>query len=463
MLTDHKPVKENVCVELSKDGMLGTISFQEPQNGGEKISLEEVRKAIQDKGIIKGIKEEDLLEIYETHRYDYRYIIAQGQPAIEGEQGYIEFKFDVNTLKELKPKEREDGTVDLRDLGAVKNVRKGDILAVKIPAVPGQAGYNILGQPVKPQKVKEARIPQGKNTKLLNDKMTLVADIDGQIEYDERNICVHSVYVVDGDVDSSIGNIDFVGSVVINGSVHSGFFVKAQGSVEVRGPVEDAIIIAGEDIILSYGIQGTEKSKLIAKGNIITKFIQNANVEAEGSVITEAILHSTVTAGNSIQADIGKGLIVGGRVAATNKITASTIGSPMGTVTVLQVGTLPKLYHEYKQLEGEVKKKLDNLNKVDQSISFLISKSNEGQLNIQKHTMLERLQETRQLLVEEYETLKIRKEKLGKLLDEADEGTVKCTGTIYPGVKLVHGHLVRYVDDKLVDVTIKKEADYIVF
>ncbi|MBP3889490.1 MAG: DUF342 domain-containing protein [Cellulosilyticum sp.] len=463
MFENHEIVRESVCVEVSRDGMLGIISFQAPQNGGEKIRLEEVKQAIKDKGITQGINEADLIEICQVHRYNYKYIIAQGQPPVEGKDGYIQFAFDEQSLKEFKPTEREDGTVDLRDLGAVKNVMKEDVLAVKIPAVLGQVGYNILGQVIKPQKVKEAKMPKGKNTRILEDQVTLVADIDGKLEYDDYKVNVYPVFVVEGDVDSSIGNIDFVGSVVINGSVHSGFFVKAGGSVEVSGSVEDAVIIAGEDIILSHGIQGTEKSKLIAQGNIITKFIQNANVEAGGKVVAEAILHSIVIAGESIYADIGKGLIVGGRVSATNKIVASNIGSPMGTVTVLQVGILPKIHHEYKQLELEMKKKLESLNKVDQSITFLISKGNGGQLNVQKHMMLERLQSTRQPLIDEYESFKIKHKKIGTLLREANEGMVKCKGIIYPGVKITHGHLTRYVDDKWTNVIVRRENDEIVF
>lgn len=463
MFEEKKIIKENVCVELTKDGMLGIISFQEPENGGGKISLEEVRKAIGEKGIIKGINEEDLIEIHKAHTYNHKYIIAQGQPPQEGEDGYIELKFDAVALKELRPKEREDGTVDLRDLGAVKNVKKGDVLAVRIPAIPGQKGYDIRGHIVNPRRVKEAKLPKGKNTKILEDGMTLVSDIDGKLEYDEHNICVYPVYVVEGDVDSSVGNIDFVGSVVVEGSIHSGFFVKAGGSVEIKGSVDDAIIMAGEDIILSYGIQGTVKSKLIAQGNIIAKFIQNANIEAGGSVITEAILHSNAIAGDSIQADIGKGIIVGGRVAATNKIVASSIGSPMGTVTVLQVGTLPKIHHEYKQLAIEIKKKEDNLNKIDQSISFLLSKDRSGQLNTQKHTMLERLQSTRKPICEEYENLRIKQKKIGDLLKDAHEGMIKCSGVVYPGVKVTHGHITRYVDEEQVNITIRKQDDHIIF
>ena len=456
MSADNEQIKECVCIEVTPDRMLGVISFTEPKNGGAKLTLDEVKKAIKDKGIIQGIKEDDLLEIYADHRYNYKYIIAQGKPATEGTDGSIEFAFDVEALKKFKPRENEDGTVDLKDLSAVKNVRQGDVLARRILAVPGQAGCNVLGQEVKPKKVKEARIPRGRNTTILEDQVTLVSEIDGKLEYDDHNIYVNSVYTIHGDLDSSIGNVDFVGSVVVHGSIHSGFSIKAGGSVEVKGPVDDAVIIAGEDIFLSYGIQGTEKSKLVAKGNIIAKFIQNANVEAGGNVIAEAILHSTVTAGDSIRAEMGKGTIVGGNVAATNIITARSIGSIMGTATALQIGVPPSIYAEHKQLLVEVKEKRESINKVDQSITFLMSKSKDGQLDAQKRMMLQKFNATRQPIVEEYETLKARYDKLGDMLNNVKDGLIKGE-KIYPGVKITFGNLVKYIDDERTKVVVRKQ------
>ena len=456
-MAENEVLNESVLVEVTSDKMLGVISFSEPQNGGRKISLEQVKDELDKKGIVKGIKEEDLKELCKEHRYNYKYIIAQGKPAVEGEDGYIEFAFDTQGLKQFKPKINDDGTVDLKDLSAVKNVRKGDTLATRILAKQGEDGFNVLGQVLKPKRVKEARIPKGRNTRILEDGVTLVADIDGKLEYDEHNVYINSVFTINGDLDSSVGNVDFVGSVVVQGSVHSGFSIKAGGSVEVKGPVDDAVIIAGEDIFLSYGIQGTDRSKLVAKGNIIAKFIQNAHVEAGGNIITEAVLHSTVTAGDSVRAEIGKGTIVGGSVTATNMVLANSIGSPMGTVTGIQIGVPPSVYAEAKQLAEEVKQKKAELNKIDQSISFLMTKNRGKQLDPQKRIMLEKLNLARKPVLDEYEDMKARLEKLNDMLNNVKEGLIKCSGAIYPGVKVTFGNLIKYIDDKQVRVSIRKQ------
>lgn len=457
MTADAEVIKEKICVEISQNKMLGVISFIEPKNGGSHLSLEEIKAALQEKGIIYGIKEFDLNEIYYDHNYGYKYIIAEGKSPTDGKDGYIQFTFDPIALKTLKPKENEDGTVNLKDLGAVKNVKAGDHLATKILATDGEDGINILGQVVKAKRGKEARIPKGKNTKILEDGLTLVAEIDGKLEYDDRNVYISSVYVVEGDLDNSVGNIDFVGSVVINGSIHSGFTIKSGGTVEVKGHVNDAVIIADGDIILSYGIQGNSKSKLVAKGNVVTKFIQNTQVEAGGNVISGALLHSNVTAGDSIMVEMGKGIIVGGSASATNLILARSMGSLMGTVTHLQIGVPPTVYAEHKQLNKVMKEKMESLNKIDQGIKFLMKKKETEVLNSQQVEMLKSFGITRQAVVEEYENAKTRYGKISEQLANLKEGVIQCIGIMYPGVKVTFGNLIKYIDTNHVYAVIRKE------
>lgn len=457
METYNGPVKEDICIEVSKDKMVGVISFSKPQEDAVLVSIQEIKEALNEAGIVRGIDENELKELCKSHTCGYKYVIAKGKAPQNGTNGHIDFAFDVKALRTLKPKEREDGTVDLRDLGAVKNVKEGQRLATRIPASEGIEGFNILGEVLKAKKGKEVRMPRGRNTKVLEDGVTLVSEIDGKLEYDDYNIYINSLYTVRGNVDSSIGNIDFVGSVVVQGSVYSGFGIKAGGSVEIYGSVEDAVITAGEDIILSYGIQGTQKSKITAKGNIVTKFIQNADVEAGKNVVTEAILHSKVTASDGIIVEDGKGTIVGGEVSATNLIAAKSIGSPMGTLTTIRIGALPKIYAEFKELGLKVRKKRESLSKVDQSLRFLLTKKQAGSLSAEQMKILENLMATRGPLSEEYQEVMNRLQKVGELLNEVELGTVKAKGDVYPGVKIIFGSLIKYIDEQNTDVVIRKE------
>lgn len=448
-------VNEIVNVELSRDKMLGVIWFTPPAEDGRLLSLEEIKVAIASKGIVKGINEELLVELMQSKQYNYKYVIAQGQPATNGIDGELTFHFDRQRLIHFVPKQNEDGTVDFKDLGTVFNVKKGDVLVTKTFPTEGVNGYNVLGGEVRARKGKDVRLPKGKNTELLDDK-TLVSAVDGKLEYDGHNVYINTVYTVSGDVDSSTGNIKFVGSVVVKGSVLAGFTIEAEGSVEVRGPVEDATIIAGGDIFLTYGIQGTEKGKIISGGNVITKFIQNAHVEAKGDIITEAIIHATATAGNSIRVEMGKGTIVGGNIAATNMIIAKSIGSPMGTTTAVQIGVPPELYQEHRQMADELKQKQENLAKIEQSINFLVAKAKENALDLNKKIMLSKLSLSREPLQEEINALKHKFRLLSERLSGAQNGVIRVSDAIYPGVKVTLGSIVKYIDDTKHGISIRK-------
>ncbi|PHV69873.1 hypothetical protein CS063_13630 [Sporanaerobium hydrogeniformans] len=454
-------VNETVVLEISRDRMLGVIEFQEPLNGGKVLSVHDIKKELQKKGIVSGILEDVIAELVKSKKYRYKYIIAKGEQAEDGKDGVLKLNFDKEEIKHLRPKEKEDGTVDFRELSAVRNVKTGDLLATKTMATMGKNGFNVLGQTIKAKKGKEARLPKGKNTHASEDGLSLYASVDGKLEYDGHNVYVNTVYTLNGDLDSGTGNIDFLGNVIITGSVKSGFTIKAVGSVEVKGSVEEATIMAGGDIFLSYGIQGGNKGKLVAGGNIIAKFIQNTTVEAGGDVITEAIMHSNVSAGNMIKVESGKGLIVGGSVSATSLILARNIGSPMGTVTCVQIGVPPSTYEKFKALEKQIAEENSNLRKIEKSIQFLCLKS-QASLDPQKQAMLRKLLDAQGPLKETVEALQHEYRELANTLRDVQDGMIKISDTIHPGVKVTIGSTIKYIDDSQVHCTIRRTEGEIV-
>lgn len=450
------PVDEKMIVEVSRDRMLATVYFEEALNGGKLLTEQEIQDMIAEKGICEGINQEVLQKIKKSRQHNYRYIIAQGTMPKDGEDAKIELSFNAKALTDFKPTLNEDGTVDFKNLNIVHNVKAGDVLAKKTPATDGEDGVNVFGSSVRAKRGKDKKLPKGKNTRASDNRLSLIASTDGKLEYENQSIAINPVFIVSGNVDTSTGNINFLGSVVINGNVTTGFTVKATGSVDIRGYVEDATIEAGGDIIVAYGIQGTEKGKLVSGGNVVVKFIQNASVEAMKDVVTEAIMHSKVSAGNTIKVENGKGTIVGGQVSATNMVIAKSIGSPMGTVTVVNIGVLPTTYQKHKQIEKLYREQQESLKKLDQSIAFLYMKSKVAKLDKQKQSMLEKMNQSRLPLVQELEATKIEYKKLSSILQDVKDGIIKVLDTVYPGVRLTIGNTVRYIDDNTPRCLIRK-------
>lgn len=111
--------------------MLGVIWFTPPEEDGRLLTLEEIKLAIANRGITKGIDENALIELSQTKKYNYKYIVAQGKTATDGIDGKLTLNFDSKKLVKFVPKQNEDGTVDFKDLGTVFNVKKGELLATK--------------------------------------------------------------------------------------------------------------------------------------------------------------------------------------------------------------------------------------------------------------------------------------------------------------------------------------------
>ena len=205
-------------------------------------------------------------------------------------------EYHINFNHEVKPSILEDGTVDYKNLNMIQNVTKGQILADLIPATEGIPGRTVLVKPLQ-QTWKEAIATNGKNTIISDNKLSLIAGIDGKAELLDGKIHVFAVYEVPGNVDNSTGNIDFVGNVIVNGNVLTGFEIKAGGYVEVRGVVEGASIFAKGDVVLKQGMQGMGKGYIESHGNVVARFIENGTVSAKGDIITEVILHSAISCG----------------------------------------------------------------------------------------------------------------------------------------------------------------------
>ncbi|OCL27111.1 polymerase [Orenia metallireducens] len=434
--------------KLSKDKMKAYISHTPPL-GGRKFTVDDVIEELKKEGIVFGIKREEFAEVFNPKKPLEDFLIAVGQDPVPGEDGRIDFQFDINS-SEKKVNLLEDGSADFRNLGRIINVEPGDLLATKVLAVEGEPGKNVIGEDVPPPPVKDIDIPVGENVELSEDGMELTAGIEGQVVYNHDAISVLDVYTVKGDVDLSTGNIDFTGSVIVSGNVNDGMEIKSEGNVLIEGSVYGGNIEADGQIVIKKGFIGAVKGTLKAKGDINVKFIENGLVITEGDlVVQDAIMHSNIDAGNKVVVEEKKGLIVGGKVRATKEIIAKNIGSNLATPTEVSVGITPGTRDEYNNKDSLFKDKQEKLDQVIKNIKLLKDQreKNDGRLPANKQDLLNQLTRMRFSLAAEIEEIKEERKSLKAKLEEGKDGRIKVQDTIYTGVIVYIGTSVKRIDE----------------
>ncbi len=452
---EEERIDATVKVTVSPDKMKAYVTFTPPDNG-RMLTLEEVLDELSKNGVIYGINRTNLETLVKYPVYNEMICIAEGTPPVNGENGKVEFHFDIK--RDHRPTILEDGRVDFRELNLIQNIEKGGVLCSLIPPTPGKPGKTVAGTDIPALDGKPAVLPRGRNVVVSEDGTQMVAGIDGQISYIDGKVSVFATHEVKADVDNSTGNINFIGNVVVMGNVLSGFTIEAGGNVEVMGVVEGATIRAGGDIILRRGMQGMGKGILISGGDIIARYIENSNVEARNDIKAEAIMHSNVKCGNKLELSGRKGLLVGGSCKVGKEIIAKVIGSHLATVTEIEVGVDPTVRERYKAVRDEIVQMETDLRKAEQAIAILRKMELSGTITPEKKEMLAKSMRTR---VYYSSRLMELKEELGQLeakLQQEAYGKVRCYNIIYPGTRVAIGSCKMYVKENLHYCTLYRDG-----
>lgn len=423
-------INDNIILESSEDGLEGYITILDKEILSRENIIEEIKKHF------KFGLNQNLLEDLSKIREGKKTLIAEGVHEIDGENGYIEYDFEIKTT--LIPKIDENGIVDYRELDSINKVSKNQILATIIRPTDGITGRKITDEIILPKKGKIPKLRLGKNTFFTEDGLKLKASVDGLVECKSRIINVLEILNVDN-VDNSIGNIDFNGNVIVGKNVLNGFIIKSKGSVEVRGAVEGGYIKCDGDVLVRRGIQGHTRLSIEAKGNLCTKFIENAQIDVKGNITSESIMHSNVTSRSNIIM-IGKnGLIVGGVCRSSYEIIAKVIGSTMATKTVVEVGIDPEITDKKHNLEKELDISETNLEKINKSLIVLERLKRVNKLDASKLKLYNELLNAKESVNIENVRIKSKLDLAKEKLSRLSNGKVRVSDTIYPGSKIIIG------------------------
>jgi uncharacterized protein (DUF342 family) len=430
-------------IKISEDALTCELWLIPPSGGKEMPTVENVKGFMNTHGVVYGHDEAAIKEMLTVPIVKQWVVTAKGDAPRNGRDAKIDYKIDIDVLK---PRPVGD-KVDMKELGSVINVIQGQEIAEKHPPVQGQDGMSLMGRRIPAYNGKDKNLPSGKGTTISEDRLHLYAEFDGNVLIRDGKLSVNQVFEVKGDVDYSVGNIDFIGAVMVHGSVREGFEVRAGSDILVDGVVEGATLKAERNLTIKIGVRGTGKAALTAKGDVNVGYIDQAKVRSGGNIsVAEAVLHSDIGArGEVVAMGSKKGQIVGGTIKAGSEVLCEVLGSEMGTRTDVVVGELPELTEERKRADENLKQFDDQLDKLEANINFLKSLQQSGQLTEEKRETLARITKAKFQIKAQYDATKRRLVELaGELEKNKMTGRVRVKNACHPGVTItIRG--VRYI------------------
>ena len=453
-------IDEEMQVKVTPDKMYAIARFYPPSEGRKRADADEFERDLSVLKITNGVVYDALKKHQENPEYCKNVIVALGTKPVQGKNASIEYKFQ--TDKKAKPRLNEDGTVDFHHLDNISHVSKGDVLAVLTKEDPGVPGKDVFGAVVKPAKVERLTLKHGNNIELSEDGLRLISMVDGHVALEGDRVFVSDNYDVPADVDNSTGDIEYNGSITVKGNVRTGFSIRAEGNVEIMGVVEGANIYAGGNIILHRGIQGMGRGKIVCRGNLVSKFIESAEIQVEGYIETDTILHSNVSAKGDIYVRGKNGNIIGGKVCSRCLIEATRIGSTMGTATEVEVGVDPAMMKRVNELKMLISEKAEERKKIDQALQLLRKKQDLGMLEPEKKPLLPSL--TKNIIIIDSDVKKMTDEydEITKILSENVNAKIQVIGDVYSGTKVsISGDYI-FIHDNQSHVRFKKQKGEII-
>jgi hypothetical protein len=343
---------------LDPDRLRAVVVIHPAGPGGKLPLKREIDDLLGKNQVAFGVRESEAKKLYamleSNQQPEGPVTIAAGTAAKNGENGKVEFLFNIETR--LVPKLNPDGSADFKNLGIIHSAVKGQELARLLAPTKGAPGVDICGREIPAKDGQPALLPVGVNTQPHPDNPNvLIAATDGYVKCSGTTVDIQEGYVIPGDVGFETGNINYAKSVLVKGDVKSGFIVECGGDLEVGGTIEDCKIIAGGTVLAKHGFLGQGKGIIEAKGDVNIGFMKNQTIKSRKNVvIAKEALNCTIYARNTIAVHGNPLSVAGGHLMARDSITVHTAGNASQIRTTLEAGTDFTLVEELKKTEAHI-------------------------------------------------------------------------------------------------------------
>ncbi|MFP4020992.1 MAG: flagellar assembly protein A [Halanaerobium sp.] len=195
-----------------------------------------------------GVKEEVIKKIIERNEAG-RYLIAEGKKVKKGRDAKIEAV------------EKEERSLT-RNFNCITSFSVGEVVAEKIPAVPGEDGLNVQKEKIKAPPVKDYQLTAADGIKLIEDNMKAVALEAGRPKIEKKKdkfvVSIVPQYVINGDVDKKTGNIKYEGDLIVQGGIFDYFDVRIGNNLQVKKSIAGCKASVDGDVLVKENIVHSE-------------------------------------------------------------------------------------------------------------------------------------------------------------------------------------------------------------
>ena len=183
---------------------------------------------------------------------------------------------------------------------------------------------------------KEPEIRLGSGVRVEEDGTLFISEISGRAELVDNILSVSEDYIVHGDVDLHVGNINFPGFTQVSGDVLDSFDIRSLKGIEVTGAVGACHLISDGDITIG-SMSGRNDGLIRCGGNLTTNYLNGVTVECMGTVTVRNEIRNCIIKSAEIIM-VKDGVISGGNCVALRGIEAKDVGAEAGATTKLRSG-----------------------------------------------------------------------------------------------------------------------------
>ncbi len=444
------------------DDLMGAYLTIVPAEGGRSITTMQVDELLRLNKVSYGILHQEIAKAIALGSCE-NLLIARGDPPNEGIP--TNFKSLLDEKKEELSHVDDKAIVKFRDLSHLLIVQPGDRLMQRFPPIQGTNGIDITGQVAFPKALPELHFGHDyPGAAPADDPDVLVALIEGQPVLTGHGVMVNPVIEVPN-VDMSVGNIVFDGTLHVNGDVIAGMSIKVTGDVIIRGTLEAADVEAGGNVAVSGGVIGhgdsrpgatalpADTARIRCKGSVQALFVENAHIEAGDSIyIDRSARQCELIALNDIV--VGKAgskisQIIGGVTQARHMIQALVMGAPSGVKTRLLVGIDPFADEAILNKQRILQKKNEELEKLLMLIKFF--KANPKKADA---ATMAKISSTGQMLTTEIAVLNQELTQLNENLKCDEDAHIEMGKTVHFGTEVKIGKQVWVAKDDMPGTTL---------